>query len=706
MSKNDLSIQTSKMTQSVVDEFCQQWGLNAKFRSTAPIMGKTVDQCPEGMLAMYSRHFELSNLRYPFSLFFLRFLQYYRLNFSQLSHVGVSKVIFFEVVCRSLGYEPDLTMFHRFFRLTKNGDWKPSDPLNLAESEISSLDPVFYSKHKSFSSPLRVYPEQLLVKLGLSVLWDPTFVPLLTLDGKDMSALDFLMLEDASDVEEDRRELDKGETTALVLKKSVCYQGGAYTGVPDVVSTKQGKGKKLASSSKVKKSKAPLRSSKRHASSGARASATPPSGPIDVSDNDDDFLAGCTGSIPSSVKLEPLDGESYSGGSGGSGGKKPELVPEEAGSVYVPKWSIKNGDSVKSHFVCQEMIYHFVTPADRDALRGDTEQTLIGRILVNAARILTSFPEGIDRLCDNSKKSERAEQKNCSLKEQLANAQSHVSALSAREKQLIQDLDIARKQYDVDSEKLASLRQNLEEQKAKMDAERVAVDAEWSAVQAEKESLDFVIEEWKSRTEVLAEEKRWLIEHGFQQVVAYLLHSNEFNVPLSDVYNKLLKRGRHMGLVSGYKNQPLKPISECSNYHPEAEQESIEAIQQMEQLTYPYILELSKYFDRPLSELQALEPQGLKKEAAEFVLKSLGSKRSRDEASGSKFLASVSLGGNARRNNKSRSDSVSETKTQASVGLQAADTPDKVVVASAEESVGTGPKPDAVETEKADEPSA
>ncbi|KAI3794714.1 hypothetical protein L1987_37349 [Smallanthus sonchifolius] len=326
--------------------------------------------------------------------------------------------------------------------------------------------------------------------------------------------------------------------------------------------------------------------------SSARASATPPSGPIDVSDNDDDFLAGCTGSVPSTVKLEPLDGESDSGDSVGSGGKKPELMPEEAGSVYVPEWSIKNGDSVKSHFA------------------------LIGRILVNAARLLTSLPEGIDRLCTNAKKADRAEQKNCALKEQLANAQSH----------------------------------NLEEEKAKMDAERVALDAERSVVQAEKESLDFVIEEWKSRAEVLAGEK-------------------------SDVYKKLLKRGRHMGLVFGYKNQSLKPISECNNYHPEAEQESIEAIQHMEQLTYPYIHELSKYFDRPLSELQALEAQGLKKEDAESMLKSLGSKRSRDEAGGSKSLAS------------------------------AADTPDKVVAASAEESVGTGMKSDATETEKVGEPS-
>ena len=48
-------------------------------------------------------------------------------------------------------------------------------------------------------------------------------------------------------------------------------------------------------------------------------------------------------------------------------------------------------------------------------------------------------------------------------------------------------------------------------------------------------------------------DNEWLIEHGFQQVVTYLLHSSEFNKVLGDVYTELLAHGRHQGLFAGYK---------------------------------------------------------------------------------------------------------------------------------------------------------
>ncbi|KAJ0443663.1 hypothetical protein HanOQP8_Chr16g0623981 [Helianthus annuus] len=47
-------------------------------------------------------------------------------------------------------------------------------------------------------------------------------------------------------------------------------------------------------------------------------------------------------------------------------------------------------------------------------------------------------------------------------------------------------------------------------------------------------------------------DNKWLIEHGFQQVVTYLLHSSEFNKALGDVYTKLCVHGRHQGFTAGY----------------------------------------------------------------------------------------------------------------------------------------------------------
>ena len=49
------------------------------------------------------------------------------------------------------------------------------------------------------------------------------------------------------------------------------------------------------------------------------------------------------------------------------------------------------------------------------------------------------------------------------------------------------------------------------------------------------------------------DDNRWLIEHGFQQVVSYLLHFSEFNSVLGGVYNELMAYGKHVGLLAGYE---------------------------------------------------------------------------------------------------------------------------------------------------------
>ncbi|KAJ0915915.1 hypothetical protein HanPSC8_Chr06g0255431 [Helianthus annuus] len=74
----------SKLTQEEVDSFCEQWGVDPSVNPVAPGCDKTVDQCPTGSIAMCCRHFEFSNLRYPFSVFVLNVLEYYRVSFGQL----------------------------------------------------------------------------------------------------------------------------------------------------------------------------------------------------------------------------------------------------------------------------------------------------------------------------------------------------------------------------------------------------------------------------------------------------------------------------------------------------------------------------------------------------------------------------------------------------------------------------------------------
>ncbi|MFS7967315.1 hypothetical protein Hanom_Chr09g00784331 [Helianthus anomalus] len=68
-----------------------------------------------------------------------------------------------------------------------------------------------------------------------------------------------------------------------------------------------------------------------------------------------------------------------------------------------------------------------------------------------------------------------------------------------------------------------------------------------------EESLEEEKEGLKASMVQATGDNQWLIEQGFQQVVIYFLHSNEFNSTLGDVYTKLLNYRKHLVLVAGFK---------------------------------------------------------------------------------------------------------------------------------------------------------
>ncbi|KAJ0502817.1 hypothetical protein HanHA300_Chr11g0417231 [Helianthus annuus] len=123
----------------------------------------------------------------------------------------------------------------------------------------------------------------------------------------------------------------------------------------------------------------------------------------------------------------------------------------------------------------------------------------------------------------------------------------------------------------------------------------------------------------------VTKDNKWLIEHGFQHVVTYLLHSSEFNGALGDVYTKLLVHGRNQGYISGYEAcEAGTPKDKSSIYQPKAFEVFKDPVLKMEHLTYPYVGEVSECFGKPISVLQELKPQGLNEAV---VLKSLSKKR-------------------------------------------------------------------------------
>ncbi|KAJ0521287.1 hypothetical protein HanIR_Chr10g0469161 [Helianthus annuus] len=127
----------------------------------------------------------------------------------------------------------------------------------------------------------------------------------------------------------------------------------------------------------------------------------------------------------------------------------------------------------------------------------------------------------------------------------------------------------------------------------------------------------------------LSDDNKWLIEHGFQQLVTYLLHSAEFNSVLGGLYGKLMEHGRHQGYVAGYKAcQSGDSQDKPSLFLPEALKVFQDSVREMERLTYPCVGEVSKFYGKPIPVLQDLKPHGLDEAVCKEVLGSLSKKHS------------------------------------------------------------------------------
>ncbi|MFS7935741.1 hypothetical protein Hanom_Chr05g00407121 [Helianthus anomalus] len=80
--------------------------------------------------------------------------------------------------------------------------WRhPDVVLNELEPSESELDSWFLKSIRACPSRLRLFPERLLVLMGISKLWDkPNRDHVLMRDGLVMSTLDFIKSDDTSDV--------------------------------------------------------------------------------------------------------------------------------------------------------------------------------------------------------------------------------------------------------------------------------------------------------------------------------------------------------------------------------------------------------------------------------------------------------------------------------------------------------------------------
>ncbi|KAJ0839005.1 hypothetical protein HanPSC8_Chr14g0601641 [Helianthus annuus] len=647
----DLARSFSRLTQEEVDLFCLEHGIDKQFNPTAPACDASIDKPIPGFIALYCRHFEWSNLRYPFSFFVLNVLEYYRVSFGQVHPKGMARVLHFEVLCRALGYDPSLLLFRRFFRLAKNGDWftfentkvetclvssmvttlgswkntffwvsesiipfkmvwrHPDAVLNDPEPSESELNDAFLSAIRGCPSRVRPFPEHLLVLLGVSNIWAKVDRdPVLMRNGLVMSALDFIKSDDTSDVVFEDAPTVPGENV-VVRTSEQRYEGSGYVSVENV---------KGFTKSNVSKPST-RRLSRRLLKATPQSTSTEP---VDLSDD----IEVSEDQVEAEVEKEKelvVRGKKVRGKKGvatpvqeSSSRDVEGLNPE---GTYVPSWLVKNDDTFKDAAVCEDALSHLAPPSVREAIAEMDDDTMLARMVLTTCNLAAMLPQGITRFRQRMREYEDFSKKKDKMKSSLASMKKEVAGFAEKEAAWKKEIEDLKKMHAIE---MGDLKKSFEANLLKLKADREALSVQQKAFREEKEGL-------KASVGQVTADNQWLVEHGFQQVVTYLLHSKEFNSALGDVYTKLLNLGKHQGLAAGYKlHESGQPLEKSPMYRPEASDVFKDSVEQMERLTYPYIHEVSSCFGKPLSVLQGLKPEGLNEKVCAEVLGSLSRKRS------------------------------------------------------------------------------
>ncbi|KAJ0781291.1 hypothetical protein HanPI659440_Chr06g0247611 [Helianthus annuus] len=357
--RKDQSVSYSRLTQEEVEAFSTQLGIDSKFNPEASGLDKSIDQCPAGSIALYYRHFEFSNLRYPFYT------------------PRTRRVLHFEVVCQASGYDPSLLSFRQFLRLGKNCDWFTFETsqvdiclissmvttlgswkdrffwvsesivsfkmvsrhadvvLNELEPSESEWDNWFLKSIRECASRLSPFPEHLLVLIGISKLWDkPDRDPVLMRDD--------VVFMDAEATEGD---------DAVVHSAEHRFEGAAYVNVPNV------KGFTKVASSKA----CTLRSTRRMLKGVEQPSGSEPVELSDDIETPDDLEVGVEGKSKKELPLVVGKESKVVGkkvvGLKGSGKVFEGSANVNPGEAYVPGWKVTVVDSFKSSFVCEDVLY-------------------------------------------------------------------------------------------------------------------------------------------------------------------------------------------------------------------------------------------------------------------------------------------------------------------------------------------------------------
>ncbi|KAJ0591874.1 hypothetical protein HanHA300_Chr03g0078351 [Helianthus annuus] len=168
--------------------------------------------------------------------------------------------------------------------------------------------------------------------------------------------------------------------------------------------------------------------------------------------------------------------------------------------VYVPGWKVMVSDSFKSSSVCEDVLTHFAPPAVRDSCPLMDDEQMISNMILGACNLAALLPEGISRFRKRMQEYKAFLKKRDGMKASMAALKKENKGFAEKEKAWVMKVGEITQRHEVE---VNELKKQIE-----------ALSAREKAYSEEKEGLEASLAQ-------VTKDNKWLIEHGFQQVVNY-----------------------------------------------------------------------------------------------------------------------------------------------------------------------------------------
>ncbi|KAM0055697.1 hypothetical protein Hdeb2414_s0006g00209211 [Helianthus debilis subsp. tardiflorus] len=196
------------------------------------------------------------------------------------------------------------------------------------------------------------------------------------------------------------------------------------------------------------------------------------------------------------------------------------------GVVVAGSSSKSLGDSFKDVAVCEDVLSHIAPPLVHGTIAEMGDDMMLSRLILSTCNLVAMLPQGVARFRKRMHEYEEFSKKKDKMKATMSTLKKENECLVKKEETLSKKVEELTQKHEVEVGELKKQVEALEASRAQ-----------------------------------LSDDNKWLTEHGFQQVVTYLLHSAEFNSVLGGVYVSFWSMGgiRVMLPVTKLASLDLKP---------------------------------------------------------------------------------------------------------------------------------------------------